>query len=334
MREALTASGPEPGFGRSCRLSRVGVDADELDGLRGSLLGFCYQLLGSPFEAEDAVQDAMERAWKARDSFDPAAGSLSTWVFRIARNVCFDALRGARRRPLPRDLREPGIEIGAPLVPAFDVPWLMPAPTAWLRESAPETAIVKAEDIRLAVTAMLQALPPQQRGVFVLREVLAFSAAETADILEITVAAVNSSLQRARTAVREGTVRRAELRPSIVEHYARAIEAADADALARLVAEDVVFEMPPVPQWSLGRATYAAFMAALFEWRGTRWETRPIAANGQPGILLFLVTDDGPVPHTVQLFDASPTGEAIGHILVYQDPRLFELFERESAAER
>lgn len=312
----------------------MSLDAVELDGLRPRLLGFCYQLLGSPFEAEDAVQSALERAWRSRNSFDPAAGSLSTWVFRIARNICFDRLRGARRRPLPRDLREPGIEIGAPLVPAFDVPWLMPAPTAWVRESAPEAEIVRAESVQLAVTAMLQALPPQQRGVFVLREVLAFSAAETADILGITVAAVNSSLQRARTAVREGTVRRAELRPSVVAQYAKAIETADVDALARLVADDVVFEMPPVPQWSVGRATYAAFMAALFEMRGTRWSTRPITANGQHGLLLFLTTSEGPSPHTVQLFGGSPSGQAIGHVLVYQDPRLFDLFASEHRAER
>lgn len=105
------------------------MTADDLAALRGGLLAFCYQLLGSPFDAEDAVQDTMERAWRAREAFEPAIASLSTWTFRIARNVCFDRLRESPRRPLPRDLSDPGIDVGAPLVPALDVPWLTP-PTA------------------------------------------------------------------------------------------------------------------------------------------------------------------------------------------------------------
>lgn len=306
----------------------VSVTAEGLAALRGGLLAFCYQLLGSPFDAEDVVQDTMERAWRARESFDPAVASLSTWTFRIARNVCFDRLRESPRRPLPRDLSGPGIDVGAPLVPALDVPWLMPAPTSWWEDSEPERTAAAAEGVRLAVTAVLQALPPRQRGVFILRDVLGHSAAETAAILELSVTAVNSALQRARAAVRDRASRPARLRRETVEDYSRAIERADAAALAALVAADVVFEMPPVPQWSTGRDTYAAFMAHLFAWRGTRWATRPISANGQPGILLSLVTDAGWEPHTVQLFEADDAGLAIGHVLVYQDPRLFALFEK------
>jgi RNA polymerase sigma-70 factor, ECF subfamily len=312
----------------------VTMTADDLAALRGSLLAFCYQLLGSPFDAEDVVQDTMERAWRARETFDPAVASLSTWTFRIARNVCFDRLRESPRRPLPRDLSGPGIELGAPLVPALDVPWLMPAPTSWWEDPEPERAAVAADGVRLAVNAVLQVLPPRQRGVFILRDVLGHSAAETATILDCSVTAVNSSLQRARTAVRERTSRRTQLRRETVERYARAIEQADVSALAALVADDVLFEMPPVPQWSTGRETYAAFMAYLFEWRGTRWATRPISANGQPGILLSQVTDAGPEPNTVQLFEANADGTAIGHVLVYHDPRLFALFEQNIAADR
>jgi RNA polymerase sigma-70 factor, ECF subfamily len=306
----------------------VAVTAGDLDALRGGLLAFCYQLLGSPFDAEDVVQDTMERAWRAREAFDPAVASLSTWTFRIARNVCFDRLRESRRRPLPRDLSAPGIDVGAPLVPALDVPWLMPAPTSWWEESGAERTAVASDGVRLAVTAVLQALPPRQRGVFILRDVLGHTAAETAAILELSVPAVNSALQRARAAVRERTSRPTRLRRETVERYARAIEQADVAALAALVADDVVFEMPPVPQWSAGRAPYAAFMAHLFAWRGMQWATRPISANGQPGILLSLVADAGPQPHTVQLFEGDSGGEAIGHVLVYQDPRLFALFEK------
>lgn len=310
------------------------MNADDLTALRGRLLAFCYQLLGSPFDAEDAVQDSLERAWRSRETYDAERGALSTWVFRIARNVCFDRLRDSARRPLPRDLGDPGIDIGAPLVPALDVPWLMPAPSTWWETSEPEANMLGADDVRLAVTAVLQALPPRQRGVFILRDVLGHSAAETATILDLSVAAANSALQRARAAVRGRVSRALPLRPDAVKKYARAIEQADVTALAALVAADVVFEMPPVPQWSVGRETYAAFMAHLFAWRGTRWTTTPVSANGQHGILLYLATDEGPRPHTLQLFDSDRTGSAIGHVLVYQDVRLFELFEKNVATDR
>ncbi|QAY61626.1 sigma-70 family RNA polymerase sigma factor [Microbacterium protaetiae] len=300
-------------------------DADELDALRPALLAFCYQMLGSPFDAEDAVQDVFERALRARSRFDSARASLSTWCHRIARNVCIDRLRAAPRRPLPRDLSEPGIEIGAPLVPALDVPWLMPAPGRWFEPAEPERTATRRHDVRLAVTAMLQRLPPRQRGVLVLRDVLGYSAAETAQILELTPAAVNSSLQRARAATRAAAPGRGIPSRSIVERYALAIERADAAALAALVAEDVVLEMPPVPAWSRGRDEYAAFMRHLFEWRGTGWRTRLTTATGQPAMLLYRVTADGDVPHTLQLFVG--TDHAIDHVLVYQDARLFALFE-------
>ena len=298
----------------------------ELGGLRRRLTAFCYQLLGSPFEAEDAAQDALERAWRSRDSYDPAKASLATWCYRIARNVCLDRLREAPRRPLPHDLREPGLEVGAPLVPAFDVPWLLPAPTGWAAESEVEHAAERREEVRFAVTAMLQSLSPLQRGAFVLRDVLGLSAAETAAVLEVSVASANSALQRARAAVNEGVRRPQPLAPAAVERYARAIERADVPALASLVADDVVFEMPPVPQWSVGAAPYLAFMEHLFAWRGTEWSTRPVSAAGRPGFLLYRGVGEAREPHTVQVFEGDGTG-AIGQILVYQDPRLFALFE-------
>ncbi|HET9649708.1 MAG TPA: RNA polymerase subunit sigma-70 [Microlunatus sp.] len=304
----------------------MGFDSDDLAALRAGLLGFCYQMLGSPLEAEDAVQDTMERAWRARVAFDPQRGPLTSWTYRIARNVCLDRLRNSPRRLLPRDLNDPGLDVGKPLVAAPDVPWLMPAPTTWWDDSEPERAAVGAESVRLAVTAVLQMLPPRQRGVFILRDALGHSAAETAAILELSVAAVNSALQRARAAITARVPRPVPLRAGTVDDYARAIVHADAAALATLVADDVVFEMPPVPQWSIGRDTYAAFMAHLFVWRGTRWTARPTSANGEPGLLLFRVTENGPQPHSLQLFTADATGTAIGHVLVYQDRTLFDLF--------
>lgn len=306
---------------------------NDLAAVRRGLLAFCYQMLGSPFEAEDAVQDALERIWRARDSFDPERGSFTTWAYRIARNVCVDRLRQTPRRQLPRDLQDPGIEVGAPLIPSFDVPWLMPAPTDWLAVSDVERTVERRSDVRVAVTAMLQSLSPLQRGAFVLRELIGLSAAETAVVLEVSVAAANSALQRARAAVAAGTQRPHALAPSAVERYARAIEAADVTALATLVADDLVFEMPPVPSWARGRATYHAFMADFFQRRGTAWATAPVSANGQLGILLYRLVPGGREPHTLQLFDGDASG-SIDHVLVYQDPRLFALFEQVLARQR
>lgn len=302
------------------------VSGQDLVLLRPRLAGFCYQMLGSPFDAEDAVQDVLERLWRSRKSFDPSRGSLSTWSFRVAHNVCVDRLRGAARRPLPRDLGDPGIDVGAPLVPALDVPWLMPAPRGWFGESDAGASAERAADVRLAVTAVLQQLPARQRAVFLLREVMGCSAAETAEVLGSTVAAVNSALQRARRAVGPHPNGPEVPRSGHVERYARAIERADLAALVALVADDVVLEMPPVLAWSRGRDDYREFMAHLLAWRGTRWTTQLVAGNGQPVMLLYRVTDEGPVPHTVQLVDADDLG-VVRHVLVYQDARLFSLFE-------
>lgn len=299
---------------------------------RGELWSFCYQMLGSPFDAEDAVQDVLERVWRARETFDPAVGSLPTWVFRIARNVCVDRLRNVRSRTLPRDLQGPGLEAGAPLVPRFDVPWLQPAPSSWFGGDPPADAVVRGSEVRLAVTALLQTLPAQQRAAFVLREVLGYSAADAAVALDTSVASVNSALQRARARIKDTGAgddgRRRNVEVARVEQYARALEVGDAAALEQLVSDDVVFEMPPVPQWSRGRAPFRAFMEHLFRWRGTRWATRPTTGNHQPGLLVYRFTEDGPVPHTVQLFTGGPEG-LLSHVLVYQDPALFSLFEQQ-----
>jgi RNA polymerase sigma-70 factor (ECF subfamily) len=309
------------------------IDEDDLGDLRPRLVAFCYRMLGSPFEAEDAAQDALERVWRARESFDPARAGLTVWAYGIARNVCVDRLRRVRRRPLPRDLREPGLEAGAPLVPALDVPWLQPAPAGWLGDSAPEAAAERSEEVRFAVTAMLQSLSPAQRGAFVLRDVMGLSADETATALSVSVASANSALQRARAAIREGTQRSRPLAVDAVERYARAIESADVAALAALVSDDLVFEMPPVPQWSIGREPYVAFMSHLFDWRGRDWTTVRTRADGQHALLLYRLTPGGAEPHTVQVFDGATEG-GIGHVLVYQDPRLFRLFEEVAVGRR
>jgi RNA polymerase sigma-70 factor, ECF subfamily len=308
---------------------------------RREVWAFCYQMLGSPFDADDAVQDVYERVWRARDTFDPDRGTEAGWTFRIARNVCLDRLRSGARRILPRDLQEPGIDVGAPLVPRFDVPWLQPAPSGWCAVDETADAAVHSSEVRLAVTALLLALPASQRAVFVLRELLGYSAVQTAEMLQLSVPAVNSSLQRARAGLRDTTagqrdddlsdnVTRRRLETAKVEEFARALESADAVALEQLVTSDVVFEMPPVPAWSRGRSSYRAFMDHLFDWRGTNWATRLTSANNQPALLVYLVNDVDVTPHSVQVLSTDDS-ELISHVLVYHDPALFRLFEAAGA---
>lgn len=311
----------------------AGVAAEQLEGLRGRLRSFCYQMLGSPFDAEDAVQDVLEKAWRGRDQYDQTQASLTTWCFRIARNVCIDRIRETGRRPLPRDLQEPGIDVGAPLVPALDVPWLMPAPAGWSRGSAVEDSAERSDQVRFAVTALLQSLPATQRAVFTLREVLSLSAADTAVVLDATVPAVNSALQRARATLRNGAPSARAVDHDRVERYAAAIEKGEVQTLVSLVSADVVVEMPPVPVWSRGVAQYRDFMTHLFSWRGTDWSTHPLVSGGQSGLLLYSIDRGRRVPHTLQLLAADESG-AIDHVLVYRDDRLFARFEEFSSPKR
>jgi RNA polymerase sigma-70 factor (ECF subfamily) len=163
----------------------------ELEPYRGELTAYCYRMLGSFHDAEDLAQETLLRAWRARDQYDPGRASLRTWLYRIAANACLSALEGRARRPLPSGLGAPSGDTAAPLTPALDVPWLEPFPDARFDPGL-------RTDLRLALVAALQYLPPRPRAVLVLREVLQFSAAEVAGQLDMTVAAVNSALQRAR----------------------------------------------------------------------------------------------------------------------------------------
>ncbi|MEV6851839.1 RNA polymerase subunit sigma-70 [Actinoplanes sp. NPDC051411] len=239
-----------------------------LEALRGELVGFSYRMLGSPFEAEDAVQETLLRAWKHGADFDPAKGSLRTWVYRIATNVCLDMLRSARRR---------GLEIagppGAPLEdPLPENAWVLP-----MRDDPAEVA-VRRESVRLAFVAALQHLPPRQRAVLILRDVLCWRADEVAALLEVSVAAVTSALQRAR----EG-IRRADLdRPSplddaaqrdLVARYTDAFHRHDVAAMVALLHEDATFTMPPFTWWIRGRDTIGAVMAASDSCAGARLTT-------------------------------------------------------------
>ncbi|GLY71609.1 sigma-70 family RNA polymerase sigma factor [Amycolatopsis taiwanensis] len=292
---------------------------------RGELVAYCYRMVGSFHEAEDLVQETVLRAWKARDRYDPGRASVRTWLYRIATNACLTALEGRARRPLPSGLGAPSDDPEAPLKPAFDIPWLQPFPDARFDLGA-------RTDLRLALVAAMQVLPPRQRAVLVLREVLEFSAAEVATQLGTTVAAVNSALQRARAALMDmGEVDEVtepddpKVRAAI-QRYVRAFEAGDVGALVRLLADDAVLEMPPVPLWYRGRHDYGLFMRRVFAMRGTGWKMRQLTASGQPALAAYAPEPGGRHRlHTLQVFTV--TGGQVARNVAFADPRVFEAFD-------
>jgi len=298
----------------------------ELEPYRGELVAYCYRMLGAFDEAEDLVQETMLRAWKARDQYDPARASQRTWLYRIATNACLTALGGRARRPLPSGLGAPGDDpAAAALVPAQEIPWLQPFPDARFDLEA-------RTDLRLALVAAMQLLPPRQRAVLVLREVLQFSAAEVAEQLDTTVAAVNSALQRARAALVDaggpGEVAEPEdpAARAVIDRYARAFEAADVPALVRLLADDAVLEMPPAPLWYRGPQHYGRFIERVFQMRGEGWAMRPLAANGQPALAAYAPDPGGGrLLHSLQLFTVEDG--LITSNVVFADPRLFDAFD-------
>jgi RNA polymerase sigma-70 factor (ECF subfamily) len=225
----------------------------EAETFRVELTGYAYRMLGAGAEAEDAVQETLLRAWQHAGRFDPGRGSLRTWLYRIATNVCLDMLRSAQRRARAVDLG-PAAEAGAPLGPPLQ-------PSAWVRPVADERVLdpadqaVRRESVRLAFVASLQRLSPRQRAVLILRDVLGWQAAEVADLLDTSVASVTSALQRARATVRRaGPV--APLEPdaaALLERYCRAFERYDVAAMVALLREDATMSMPPFAWWLRGR---------------------------------------------------------------------------------
>jgi RNA polymerase sigma-70 factor, ECF subfamily len=298
---------------------------------RRELLAHCYRMLGSVHEAEDLVQDTMLRAWRAFAGYDETRASLRTWLYRIATNACLSALAGRARRPVPSGLGAPTYDPQDPFVPGFEVPWLQPLPDALVADDDPALAAVRRGSLRLALVAALQLLPPRQRAVLMLREVLEWSAQETAEALEMSVPAVNSALQRARARLAEANLQEDEivepaLSRAVVDRYVAAFERADLAELRTLLTREAVLEMPPYLNWFVGADDYVRFIARAYAMRGTDWRMLPLAANGQSGVVAYVRGADGRYAlHTVQLFAVTPAG--IAHTTVFQDPVVFALFE-------
>jgi RNA polymerase sigma-70 factor (ECF subfamily) len=297
------------------------------DPYRRELLAHCYRLLGSVHDAEDLVQETYLRAWRAYDTFDERKASLRTWLYRIATNACLTALESRARRAMPSGLGGPAEDpLTAPLDRRTDVPWLQPVPDALLD---PATVVSGRDSVRLAFVAALQHLPARQRAVLILREVLAWQAAEVAELLDMSTAAVNSALQRARAQlarVAPAADEVAELSEAderrFLARYVAAFERADMTALIDILHEDVVLEMPPIPSWFTGRAAVAAFLPRIIG-VGPR---RVVAtrANHRPAFATY--THDGTAWQAHAIHVPTIASGGVREIFVFLDPALFAAF--------
>ena len=304
------------------------------DPLRPELLAYCYRMLGSVHDAEDQVQETLIRAWRSYGEFEGRA-SLRTWLYRIATNACLRALENRSRRPLPSGLAGPGEDPEAPLAAARpEVPWLQPFPDALLRAETADPASVAASraSVRLALVAAMQYLPPRQRAVLILRDVLAWRASEVAGLLGVSTAAVNSVLQRARDHLRRAAHEPDEIREPgelelrrLLDRYASAFENADVPALTRLLRADAVLEMPPLPGWFAGRERIGRFLAFRVFGRPGDFAMVPTAANGQPAFAAYLRGHDGVHrAHAVQVLTVSAPG--IARVVSFNQPELLATF--------
>ncbi|NNG39817.1 sigma-70 family RNA polymerase sigma factor [Flexivirga sp. ID2601S] len=301
---------------------------------RREIFAHCYRMTGSTQDAEDLVQETYLRAWKAYDAFEHRS-SVRTWLYRIATNTCLTALDGRARRPLPTGLGQPSVTVADPIVEDSEVPWLQPVPDAVVdTDSRDPAAIIGArESIRLAFIAALQHLPPLQRAVLVLRDVLAWRAKEVADALGTSVASVNSALQRARAqlaavqatedSVREDTLTAEQ--QDLLDRWTAAFWEKDIDAITRLFTQDIVWEMPPHVGWYQGADVVAELIDTACPGRRHTMRMVPTRANGQPAFGLYLRGDGGRY-HPFHLQVLTLRESAASHVVAFFDQELFATF--------
>ncbi|MFZ3472461.1 sigma-70 family RNA polymerase sigma factor [Streptomyces sp. 4.24] len=311
-----------------------GLDA-ALDRYRVELTGYCYRMLGSAFDAEDAVQDTYIRAWRSFEKFE-GRSSLRSWLYRIATNVCLDLLTAGNKRARPMDLSAPQHQASAQLNERPEVTWLEPVPDGRVlpQTADPAEMALAKESVRLAFVAALQHLPAKQRAVLILREVLAWKADEVAKLLDTTVASVNSALQRARATLAATRMRESEAadpldgdQAKLLEQYLSAFEAYDITRLTTLLHEDAVLSMPPFDLWLQGHEDIAAWhLNQGIGCKGSRLV--PTTANGMPAFGQYRPREDGRpgwTPWALQVLEVSD-GKIVGLNAFLDTARWFPLF--------
>jgi len=301
---------------------------------RRELTGYCYRMLGSAFEAEDAVQETFIRAWRGFDRFEGRA-ALRSWLYRIATNVCLDMLKGRERRARPMDLGPAREPVAENLSTLPEVTWIEPMPDSRVApEGDPAEVVAARETIRLAFVAALQHLPPKQRAVLILCEVLRWKASEVAELLETSVASVNSALQRARATLEASNVTASTTAPSVDEadaellaRYVAAFERYDMDALTALIHEDATQSMPPYDLWLHGRDDILSWWVGPGGGcRGSR-VIRTMAANGAPAFGQYKPSEagEGYEPWALQVLEIED-GRIVELTFFLDTERVFPLF--------
>jgi RNA polymerase sigma-70 factor (ECF subfamily) len=312
------------------------VDDDFLrlaDPFRRELLAHCYRMLGSVHDAEDLVQETYLRAWRSYDKFE-GRSSLRTWLHRIATRACLTALESRSRRPLPTGLGTPAADPTDTLVQQPEMPWLEPVPDGMVgvERSDPAAIVTARQSVRLAFIAALQHLPPRQRAVLILRDVLQWRAAEVADLLDTTTPAVNSLLQRARAqldnaAPSEDDVVEPEApdQRDLLDRYVAAFEAKDIPAIVELFTKDAVWEMPPFTAWYQGAEDIGRLVDTQCPAEGPGdMRLIPTRANSQPAFGLYMRDGAAYRPFNLPVLTLSPSG--VTHVASFFDLRLFATF--------
>jgi RNA polymerase sigma-70 factor (TIGR02960 family) len=310
--------------------------AAEIERHRRELQIHCYRMVGSYNEAEDLVQDTMLKAWRSRDEFQ-GPSTLRAWLYRIATNVCLDFLRRNARKPA-RYTPVPGLESGNGTPPGY-YPWLQPYPDLPADESAPDAVAQASETTELVLLTAIQHLPPRQRAVLILRDMLDLSALETAAALDMTVPAVNSALQRTRPVLRERLPRnRSEwTRPAgttaeerqVLARYIQVAATGDLAAMREMLAEDVVLTMPPNPFWFVSREAVLNFIRPVFDPTSSTyygdWKHVPTSANGQPAAAGY-VRRPGTTVYRPQVLDVLRIADGTIEEITSFEPHLFPVF--------
>jgi RNA polymerase sigma-70 factor (ECF subfamily) len=302
---------------------------------RRELLAYCYRMSGSVHEAEDLVQETYLRAWRGYDRFE-GRSSLRTWLYRIATNVCLTAVERQRRRPLPTGLGPPSPDPYAPARPAPPgVAWLEPVPDRFVidERNDPAELVTARHRVRLALVAGIQVLPPRQRAAFIVCDVLSVPAAEAAEILGVSVAAVKSLLQRARARLADVALSDDELaEPTdegarrVLDRYLAAFESSDLAELERLLADDAVLEMTGTTSWYSGKATCVPFIAAQAIGRPGDWRMLPLHACGQLAAGAYHKGNDQAY-HPFSIVVLATTSTHITRISLFAQPALFPSFD-------